>query len=327
MKRATKTVAFVLALSFIVAGGWVRLPYFAVAPGPAREVEPLITVSGHATYPSAGKLYMTTVSFYPVTTFQAIQVWLDPNLSLVAREVLYPPGQSVQQVQRQGISQMDQSKIDATYVVLKQLADYPAKHGEGALVEGVISGCPADGHLYSGDVITAINGKPVHTSSSALDMLGALPPLTKITFHISAANQQQDISLVRRPCAGSAKPLVGIYTVDQFPYSIQISSGDIGGPSAGLMYALGLYDLLTPGDLTGGRTIAGTGTLDLAGTVGPIGGIRDKVVAAERVGATLFLAPKDNMAELKGMDTGSMSVVSIGTFEDALKYLENGQAA
>jgi Lon-like protease len=327
MKRATQTVVFVLALGLIVAGGWVRLPYYAVAPGPAREVAPLITVSGHPTYTSTGKMYMTTVSFYQVTTFQAIQAWLDPNLSLIAKEVLYPPGTSVQQAQRQGISQMDQSKIDATYVVLTQLAGYPKTHGDGALIEGVISGCPADGHLYSGDLITAIDGKPIHTSSAALKVLGSLPPTARITFHITAADQQQDISVVRRPCADSAKPLVGILTVDQFPFPVSISSGDIGGPSAGLMYALGLYDLLTPGDLTGGRIIAGTGTLDLAGHVGPIGGIRDKVVAAERIGASLFLAPKDNMAELKGMNTGGMTAVSIGTFDDALKYLENGQVA
>jgi len=109
--------------------------------------------------------------------------------------------------------------------------------------------------------------------------------------------------------------------IDRFPFDVQISSGDIGGPSAGLMWALGLYDLLTPGDLTGGRTIAGTGEINVDGAVGPIGGIEDKIVAAERAGAEVFLVPAENMAELKGVDTGDMKLVSVSTFQEALDAL------
>ena len=115
---------------------------------------------------------------------------------------------------------------------------------------------------------------------------------------------------------------MGISTVNPFPIPVSISSGDIGGPSAGLMFSLGLYDALTPGDLTDGRTIAGTGTMAPDGTVGPIGGIADKVVAAERVGATVFLVPKDNMAELEGVDVGDMQLISVATFDQALTELE-----
>jgi PDZ domain-containing protein len=122
------------------------------------------------------------------------------------------------------------------------------------------------------------------------------------------------------------RPLVGITLVDAFPFGVQISSGDVGGPSAGLMFALGLYDLLTPGDLTAGHVVAGTGTIDPDGNVGPIGGIKDKVVAAERAGAEIFLVPAENMAELRGVDTGSMRLVSVSTFQDALDALNGLQA-
>lgn len=114
---------------------------------------------------------------------------------------------------------------------------------------------------------------------------------------------------------------MGVRLVDAFPFQVEIASGDVGGPSAGLMFALGLYDQLTPSDLTQGRTIAGTGTIDPQGGVGPIGGIEDKVLAAERVGATVFLVPKDNMAELQSIDTGAMRLVSVATFQDAVDAL------
>ena len=218
---------------------------------------------------------------------------------------------------------MDQSKIDATYVVLSRITAYPKDHGEGALLEQVLPGCPADGHLYAGDTVISINGKPIGDKTDVLQVLKSVPAALPLRFHISAAEQQQDVTVVRRPCDGSSTPLVGIVPIDQFPFSVSISSGDIGGPSAGLMWSLALYDLLTPGDLTKGRTISGTGTMDLAGKVGPIGGIRDKVLAAERVGASIFFAPTGNANELKGVDPKGMKIVSVATFEDALKYLQD----
>ena len=152
-------------------------------------------------------------------------------------------------------------------------------------------------------------------------MLSAAKPGDPLDFEVRAAGQTSDVDVAKGKCPGSDKPLVGISIIAAFPFSVNISSGDIGGPSAGLMFALGLYDELTPGDLTQGRTIAGTGTISLDGKVGPIGGIRDKVEAAQRVGATVFLVPKDNMAELNGVDTGGMKLITVGTFQEALDAL------
>jgi PDZ domain-containing protein len=327
MKRFFAGAALVLTLGLAFAAGWVQLPYFSLGPGPAREVQPLIHVTGHQEYPSQGKLIMTTVSFRQLSALGALIAWIDPNRSVVSRQTLYPTGETAQQETERSLSQMDTSKIDATTVVLRSLADYPKVHGDGALIEYVFPGCPAEGKLYAGDRVVAIDGTPVHTQRGASEALDAAPTADPITFQVRAAGKTSTVTLTRERCDPRVKrPLVGINLIDAFPFGVQISSGDVGGPSAGLMFALGLYDLLTPGDLTAGHVIAGTGTIDPDGNVGPIGGIKDKVVAAEGAGAEIFLVPADNMAELRGVDTGSMRLVSVSTFQAALDALNGLQA-
>jgi Lon-like protease len=320
MKRTVKIAAFGVLLCLVFVAGFVRLPYYAVGPGPANEVGPLIDVSGHQRYASSGRFIMTTVSWYQVTPLLALKAWLDPHESVVYQDVLYPKGQSVAQEQRRAISDMDQSKIDATYVVLSKLFGYPKHHGRGAMIEEAIAGCPAEGKLYAGDTILAIDDRTVSSAGDASRLISAAGD-GPVTFRIRAAGQTHDIALSKRPCSNQTRPLVGIDIVDAFPFSVRISSGNVGGPSAGLMFALALYDALTPGDLTQGRTIAGTGTIDPKGDVGPIGGITDKVVAAQRVGADIFLVPHGNWEELKGVDHGSMKLIDVGRFADAVKAL------
>ena len=311
-------VLFVLA---VFAGFW-KLPYYALGPGPAREVEPLIKVSGHPTYGSSGKLIMTTVAYYQATPLTALEAWLNPDKTLVPTST-FLGGQSAQQEHVRAISEMDQSKIDASVVALTALTNYPKDAGTGALVEATLPGCPADGKLFAGDLVTQIDGKPIASRQAASDAIDAVPPGKPIVFTITAVGQTHRLTLTRAMCPApfDKRPYVGVTLIENFPFGIQISSGDIGGPSAGLMYALGLYNVLTPGDLTGGRTIAGTGTISMDGTVGPIGGIADKVVAARHAGASIFLVPKQNMTELQGVDTGTMKLVPVGTFQDALTAL------
>ena len=315
-------VAVVICLAFLL--GWVQLPFYSLGPGPARDVEPLIHVTGHQEFPSPGELIMTTVRFHTVSVLGALIAWLDPHQAVVSRRTLYPPGESAEQETQRALSQMDQSKIDATYVVLRRLGDNPKSHGDGALIEFVYPGCPAEGTLYAGDVVHEIDGTEVRTQAEASAALDAVPVHAAITFQVEAAGETHDVRVTRGSCPGTDRPLVGISLIDRFPFEVQISSGDVGGPSAGLMWALGLYDLLTPGDLTGGRTVAGTGTIDTKGRIGPIGGIADKVVGAEREGADMFLVPSGNMKELRGVDPGDMRLVSVATFQDALDALAPG---
>jgi PDZ domain-containing protein len=321
-KRFLTGFTFVLGLGLAFLAGWVRLPYYSLGPGPAREVQPLIRVSDEQEYPSQGKLIMTTISFRGLSAFGMLVAWLDPHLAVVSRDTLYPPGETVEQETQRALSQMDQSKIDATYVALKRLTDYPKDHGDGALIEFVSPDCPAEGKLFAGDVVQEIDGTPVHSAADASDLLDAAPVADPISFEVRAGGETHDFTITRARCVpDDNEPRLGIFLVDPFPFGVRISSGDVGGPSAGLMWALGLYDLLTPGDATAGLTIAGTGTIDTRGGVGPIGGIEDKVVAAQRAGATVFLVPADNMEELGDVDTGDMELISVSTFQEALDAL------
>ncbi len=323
MRRFGRIAAVVLPITLAFAAGWVRLPYYAVGPGPARDVEPLIRIDGRTRYQSAGHFVMTTIQWQQVTPLRALVAWLDPATQVVGRDALFPPHVPVKVEQRRSLGQMEQSKIDATSVVLSLLANYPETHGSGVLIESVVDGCPADGLLSAGDTIVRIEGKPVTDERSASRKLDRVPVSEKVDLDVrpSGGGAGFHVALRRARCDNADKPLIGFRLVDPFPFTVHISTSDVGGPSAGLMWALGLYDLLTPGDLTGGRTIAGTGTLDLDGHVGEIGEIGDKVVAAERSGANVFLVPRGNRAELDGLDTGDMKLVSVSSFDQALKYL------
>ena len=324
MKRALRVGALVLLFAATFVAVAIRLPYYAVQPGPAREVEPLINVQGHERFASTGKLIMTTVSWYQVTTLQALRAWIDSAQSVVPDEDIYPPGESKTSEHQRAISQMDTSKILATSVVLEELAGYPKEHGVGALIEATTEGCPAYQRLFAGDLVREIDGTRIRSSAQANRVIDRVPVDDPVSFTVQAAGETHEIRLSRKRCVEDVKrPLIGISLVEPFPFRVEIASGDIGGPSAGLMFALGLYDTLTPGDLTGGRTIAGTGEIFPNGHVGPIGGIKDKVVAAQRVGASVFLVPADNMGELDGVDTGDMRLISVRSFDQALQALED----
>jgi PDZ domain-containing protein len=321
VRRALNTAGIVLLVLASFAAGWVRLPYYSLGPGPARDVLTLIEIDGAPTYGSSGKLVLTTVRFTQVTALGGLVAWLDPEQAVVEEDVLYPPGLTEDEEERRAASEMDQSKIDAAFVVLSRLTSYPDEHGRGALIEQVGEGCPADRRLFPGDVIIRIDEEVVDSSADASKLIGAVPPGQPIELRVRADGQVRDVRVERGRCPGIREPLIGISTVEPFPIEISFESDDVGGPSAGLMWALGLYDLLTPGDLTEGRTIAGTGTIDREGKVGPIGGILDKVVAARESGADILLVPADNLREVRDVDRGAMRVVPVGTFDDALAAL------
>jgi PDZ domain-containing protein len=257
-----------------------------------------------------------------LTAAGIVWAWLDPHAVVVERDVLYARGQTDQEEKRQAISQMDQSKLDASYVVLHELEGYPKDHGAGAVVEGVASGCAAEGELFPGDVITAIDGERIDDVKEASSTIEAAPSGTSLAFDVTADGTPQHVDLVRRPCGGEKKPLVGVSMIPRFPFPIQISSGDIGGPSAGLMWAVTLYDLLTPADLTGGDTIAGTGEIGVDGTIYSIGGIAEKIVAAKDAGADVLLVPKGNLAEARAAGVGGIRLVPVGTLDAAIAWLK-----
>src|SRR5439155_14264492 len=202
----------------------------------------------------------------------------------------------------------------------------------GARVAGVIRGSPADGKLREGDVITAVDGRPVRLASDVAEATARAKPGEAGTVPFRRGDETGTARIELRRVNELGRPGLGVAlrTVNfsiRLPFPVQIDQGQIGGPSAGLMMALTVYDLTDPGDLVKGRTIAGTGTVDIAGNVGAVGGVRQKVETAERAGATVFLVPVDEAAEARRAARRGLVVAPVGTVRDAVAALDGGSAA
>ena len=320
--RLALTLAALLG-GVMIAAQLIRLPYLSEGPGPTHDVLPLIEVSGHRTYPPAGHVLLTTVSLSsePLTPLQLFIAWLDPQEDVLPESDFVAPGGTLLEETELQRYAMDQSQLDATVVALSRVADYPSSHLPGAIVESTVEGCDAAGKLFSGNVITAINGQPISDSQQASKLIDGTPPGKPIVFTAKAGSKNVTVALKRTDCGPHGGAYVGVVLINNFPFDVSIDDAGIGGPSAGLMFSLGLYDILTPGDLTGGRTIAGTGQIGPDGTVYPIGGVEKKVYAAARAGADVFLVPKQDYdaARATGVD---IQLAPVSTFDLALALLK-----
>ncbi len=321
-RRGLKWLVLVPALVAAFVLYTVRLPYFVIGPGPAESVEPLIHVTGTTTYQSNGTFLLTSVTLHQANAYDLLAAWIDPASSVVSEHDILAPGETQEQEVQVARSQMDTSKIDAAVVALTAYASYPRAHRPGALVETVFPNTPADGRLFAGDVIVSVDGITVTGPQDLGTLIVAAGAGHVLDLVVNGRpGGAVHVKVTPRFDSRAKRPIIGVTSVPNFPFPLSISSGDIGGPSAGLMWTLGLIDLLTPGDLTGGRKIAGTGEIGPDGKVYPIGGVEEKVVAAERSGAVVFFVPKDNAAAARSV-AHRMAIVSIGTFADAVRYLQ-----
>ncbi len=319
--RSGKLVYLLPVVTLLFVLSLIRLPYFVLRPGPAQDVETLIHISQHQTFPSQGHLLLTSVSYYRPNVYQAVGAWLDSTEAVVPEKDVLAPGQSQEQEFQQALSQMDTSKIDAAVVALTRYAGYPEQHGPGLLVEDVFAKTPAEGKIFAGDVITAVDGRSVDDPDRLGSMIQAAGVGYPVTLTIEAGGKTRRVSLAPAKVPGVEHPVIGVSLVNNFPFPLTIDSGNIGGPSAGLMWTLGVVDLLTPGDLTDGRTVAGTGEITVEGKVLPIGGVEEKVVAAERAGATIFFVPVKDAAAARSV-ANRIVLVPVSTYLDAVTYLQ-----
>ena len=315
-------------VALLLAATRVPIPVlYAFEPGPARDVEDLVDVSGERTYSSDGNLFLTTVR---VDTQVTVADWLrsafDPAKRVVSRDEV-TGGMSFDQQEEIQLRQMEASKEQARIVALSALG-YPGPEGEGAEIVGVDESAPAGGVLKSDDVIVEVNGRPVESTCDASSRIGEVEPRGQVELVVLRAGQRESFTLntARNP-QDPSKAYVGVEMTNKgFEYEpgvdVTFDTDNIGGPSAGLMFTLALYDLLTPDDLTGGREVAGTGTIGCGGEVGAIGGIEQKVAGAESEGAEVVLAPSGNFDQaLAAAD--DIRVIEVATFGDALDYLEH----
>jgi PDZ domain-containing protein len=309
-----------------IAAALVQVPYYLLAPGSTRSTEGLVSVEGAPSYPSDGEIDFTTVSVRKATALQALIGWLDPTVSVVPEDQVLG-GQTQDESRDRNLQEMADSKEVATAVALKSLG-YPVnEQGSGAMIVNVVSDTPAAASLHPGDVVVAADGKPIQLSSDLVDVIGAHQPGDVVALDVQRSPEQTetvDVQLVGRPDDAS-KAMLGVsletYRLRyDFPFDVQIDSGAVGGPSAGLAFTLGVIDVLTPDSLTGGQRVATTGTMDPSGAVGPVGGVQQKTVSVRRAGATLFLVPSSEYDEAKKY-AGDMRVESVDTIDDALRVL------
>jgi Lon-like protease len=321
--------AFVAVL--VAAFFAVPIPvFYTYLPGPVRDVERLVDVTGARTFASDGVLYLTTVSVdVNVTGANLVGAIVDPTKAVVTRDQV-TGGQSLQRVERIQREEMTLSKQHAEEVALAALG-FGKPRGKGARVVSTLAGSPAAGVLRAGDVILSIDGRDVRTTCDVGRAIDATEVGDQVALTVRRGGDVLDLEVTTaRSTFDPASPFIGVEMEDvdyRFEPGVQVSfkTGEIAGPSAGLMFTLALYDRLTPGDLTGGRTIAGTGTIDCGGRVGPIGGIVQKVAAASAKGVDVFLAPEANAADARSV-AGSTRIVAVSDFDDAVRYLDGSSS-
>ncbi len=333
MARRTQTLIVASTLSVLLAlvGFWVPVPFVTLAPGPVTDTlgvaegVPLIRIEGRETFPTSGKLELTTVEETPeLNLLGALRDWLDSDRAVVPRELVQPPGTSQEQIQQENTQAMLDSQDQATTAALTELGIKPT--GRAVSVFDVSANAPAAGKLQPKDVITAVGGVAVSSPEQLRSEIAKVKPGEPVTITFRrGGGEPQDVSVVTRPAPDDpSRPMIGVTTTEKpsYPFTVQIQLSDVGGPSAGLMFALGIVDLLTPGALADGRTIAGTGTIKADGVVGPIGGIEQKVLGAQASGATVFLVPAANCIDARRMAAGGLVLVKVDTLADALHSLE-----
>ena len=329
-RAATLLVAAAGVLIALVVAVVSPVPYVALEPGPTLNTlgvsgsKPLIQINGHPTYATSGHLNMVTVSFTggPGTSFNifaALRAWLNPDDAVVPEQEIFTPGQTPQQVARVDTEEMANSQESAQAAALCQL-NISFKTVD--TIQATVKGMPAAGRLQAGDVITAVDGRRLTCRADAGTLIKARRPGAPVELTILRHGRTQHVRLATANAQGT--PEIGVQLVESFvfPFTVSISIGNIGGPSAGLMFALGIIDKITPDNLTGGRFIAGTGEIEANGTVDPIGGIQQKMVGARQAGATVFLTPAANCPDTAGAVPAGLRLIKVSSLAGAISDLE-----
>jgi PDZ domain-containing protein len=328
---AVLTAGVVLLVLFGVLGTTWPVPYVAQVPGPTFNTlgnidgEPIISVEGRDRNDVDGNLNLTTVgvSRGGLSLVQAVRGWFDDEVSVVPEEAVYPPDKSEEDTRRANRQAFLSSEQAAQTVALGRLG-YPVK----VVVQGLAKDSPSEGALEEGDALEAVDGVPTPDTDSLNEVLRSIPGGSTVTVSYTRLGEPGTATVTTKSAEGHAGSLLGITILEQpaAPFDVDIQVEDVGGPSAGLMLTLGILDLVGDDDLTGGAVIAGTGTIDADGNVGPIGGIPLKMVAARDIGAELFLVPDDNCAEAAAAPDPGFPLARVATVDDALKALADFRA-
>jgi PDZ domain-containing protein len=335
-------VLLAFALAIVIA--WpIDMPYYAWSPGPVADTSDVVSVpDGEA---ATGDLLFLTVELREVNLLEFIAANLDPQVSLSSIEAVRPSGVSPEQLRRRNLEAMNASQQRAIYVALTKAGYEVDLDGQGALITGLVEDSPAAGILEPLDLITAIDGEPVEFAEEAIAALSGRAPgeIVRITVQRPLDDSMTDLETLDvevtlavwmgqdadgNEIVDPERGMIGVFlddvdAVPVFPIDVEIDAENIGGPSAGMMFTLEIINQLTPEDLTHGNRIAGTGTIALDGTVGAIGGMRQKVFGAIAAGAEYVLAPDRNYDEAVDAAGDDIEVIRIETIDDALEFLRS----
>ena len=334
-----------LLLVFVAVATWLPTDRYAIAPGEAQAVAPRVDLSAKR-YDSKGKLLFVTVSIPKLSLLGRLVAAVDPDVEVkTAREVF--GDQTREENRAANLKLMGYSKDTAAYVALKRLGYDVGLTGGGPVIESLcleykdpddpksacVRAAPADAVLDPGDAIVAVDGHPVVLPGDVAPLLEGKSAGDEVTVTIypAGSDQKKDVVVPLTTSADGTRTIIGFVPVDggvhadlgyRLPVTTSITSDQIGGPSAGLAFTLTLLDELTPGDITGGKKIAATGSINLDGTVGNIGGLHQKTVAVKNAGASYFLVPADLVEEAEKEAKGSsLKIIGVKTVDEALAVL------
>ena len=327
MSRRTVTliVGVLVLVALAVGGSQLPVQYAAEAPGPTFNTlgsangRQVIAITGRTPDRTTGHLNMTTVSVYDhLDLLSALRGWFASDQAVVPREVLFPPNETPAQIQQQNSQEFTSSQDSAIAAALGKLG-YPNK----VVVVKVEKGSPAAGKLGPGDSVDRVDGTPVTTVDSLTARLKKVTPGTPVAVTLTHSGRSHTVRVVTTKAPNRSGAALGVFVSYQrvAPFTVSIRLADVGGPSAGLMFTLGILDKVGKSDLTDGKFIAGTGTMDPSGKVGAIGGIPLKMIAARQAGASVFLVPAANCAEAVAHRPAGLRLIKVSNLDGALAAL------
>ncbi|MBD3783086.1 MAG: PDZ domain-containing protein [Micrococcales bacterium] len=314
-------------LLVVLAAGltFVGLPYVVLSPGPATNVlgdvdgKPVLSVSGATTYPTQGALDFTTVAFdggpgRTVTVYDLLEAWVRDDVDVAPESDYFPDDATADQVEAENAEMMTESQTVAAATALRALGKTVKTH---VTIADVPAGSPSTGIVEKGDVLVSVDGVAATDTDAVRQAIRTHRPGDEVPLVVERSGTRKTVTVRTGDADGTAYIGVLLRTDYDLPVTVTLNTGRVGGPSAGLMFTLAIYDALTPGSLTGGQRIAGTGTIEDGGTVGPISGIRQKMVGAHRAGARWFLSPAQDCADAVGHVPEGMTLLKVTTFDDA----------
>lgn len=331
-RSATLTAAGVAVVALLAVASLFSVPYVIYSPGPLEDTlgeyegKAVVQVDGAETYPTSGELDLTTVGVTPadrdVHMFEAIRAWLDSDRAVIPREIVYPEGTTADEAREVNRQMLQRSQEDAKAAALRELGyEVP----ETVVVDGLQEGAPADGVLEVGDVIVEVDGNEISEAQDVVDVITEHEPGDEVEFELERDGETLTVTAGTMAAEEDGRALVGFIPAQSFDFPVDIEIGideRIGGPSAGMVFALAIVDTLTPGEMFDGEHVAGTGEISPTGDVGPIGGISQKIAAASSAGAGMFLAPVENCDEAVEANNRDMRIVPIDNLDDAVAAVE-----